>query len=97
MATAEWVQGEVREPAGFEGGIVHRQSIPTLKVFVTNVAAIAKDSPEVDRLYMIPDQTTSRGFEVFAYWADESAWNLLTPAHKLVKLLWVLEVLIIWN
>ena len=46
---------------------MHCQSIPSLKVFVTHITVVPKDPPEVDRFHMVPDQTASRGFEVFAY------------------------------
>ena len=46
---------------------MHCQSIPTLEVFVTDITVVPKNTPEVDRLHMVPDQTASRGFEVFAY------------------------------
>ena len=42
------------------------QSIPALEIFVTNVAVISEHPPEVDRLDVVPDEPTARGFKVFA-------------------------------
>ena len=49
-----------------KGGVVDSQSIPALEIFVTNVAVISEHPPEVDRLDVVPDEPTARGFKVFA-------------------------------
>ena len=80
-----------------KGAVVDCQCVSSLEILVTEIAVVAEHASEVDRLNMVSNQAASGSLEVFANWAGVSPWHLGALANKLVQLLWVLQVLILWN
>jgi len=74
---------------------VDGQGVPPLELFTADVAGVAEDPPEVDGLHMVPDEAAPGGLELPADGAGEGAGHLLTPRHKLVEILGVLQVLVV--